>query len=55
MTNSHTKQISMLYIFYEVIYMDLRQLIERLKQLSDIFYDNVIEDIYIQIVKYMKF
>lgn len=36
----------MLYIFYEVIYMDLRQLIERLKQLSDIFYDNGIEDIY---------
>ena len=26
--------------------MDLRQLIERLKQLSDIFYDNGIEDIY---------
>ena len=44
--DSHKKQMSILYMYYEVIYMDLRQLIERLKQLSDIFYDNGIEDIY---------
>lgn len=36
----------MLYICYEVIYTDLWQLLERLKQLSDIFYDRGIEDVY---------